>query len=236
MTANEQLQREITERKKAEASLQASLAEKVVLLREVHHRVKNNLAAISGLIQMQRRAIRDAPSVAALTDMESRIRSMAIIHENLYRSKDFARIDFHGYLEDLISQIRNAFGSPSGVRFVLAEGPVEMVLDDALPCGLIVNELITNALKYAFPETHPVPVTQDFEIAVKVECEGSAYTLTVSDNGVGFPADLDWRTTKTLGLHLVEMLGEHQLDGSIELDRTRGTRFILRFNSLHEEE
>jgi two-component sensor histidine kinase len=231
--ANKALELEIQERKQTGENLRASLSEKDVLLREVHHRVKNNLAAISGMVQIQRRSIRDAAAVAVFTDLESRIRSMAIIHEMLYRSENLARINFQGYLEKLISQTRSSVLQRGDIHFSISAGGVEMVLDDAMPCGLIVNELITNAIKYAFPETAFCPGTSGCEISVTAECEANTYTLCVADNGIGFPADLEWTRTPTLGLHLVRMLGQHQLGGRIELDRRNGTRFVFTFVSKH---
>lgn len=231
--ANQTLEMEIQERKQVSESLRASLSEKEVLLREVHHRVKNNLAAISGIVQMQRRGINDAAAVKVFVDLESRVRSMAIIHEMLYRSENLARIDFQDYLEKLISQTRSFLMRRSDIHFSVSAQGVEMVLDDALPCGLIVNELITNAIKYAFPETLFCPGKRSCEISVLAECDGSAYTLSVADNGIGFPADLEWTTATTLGLHLVRMLGEHQLGGRIKLDRNGGARFVFTFVSKH---
>jgi two-component sensor histidine kinase len=231
--ANRTLEKEIQERQQVSESLRASLSEKEVLLREVHHRVKNNLAAISGIVQVQRRGIHDTATVKVLMDLEARVRSMAIIHEMLYRSENLARINFQDYLEKLISQTRSFFLQRSDIRFSISARGVEMVLDDALPCGLIVNELITNAIKYAFPETLYGSGARGCEISVMAECEGSAYTLSVADNGIGFPANLEWTTVSTLGLHLVRMLGQHQLGGRIELDRKGGTRFVFTFVSKH---
>ncbi|MEI6314089.1 MAG: histidine kinase dimerization/phosphoacceptor domain -containing protein [Syntrophus sp. (in: bacteria)] len=227
--------RDISQRKQAEEALRASLTEKEVLLREIHHRVKNNLAALGGLIQMQRRSVKSAATIAVLTDLDARIRSMAIIHEMFYQSDNLNRIDFHDYLDKLISQVRTSLGLRREIRFRVAAKGVEMVLDDAMPCGLLVNELITNAIKYAFPETSSRSGAGGREISVTAECDDDAYTLSVADNGIGLPADIEWTTTSTLGLHLVRMLGEHQLGGRIELDRAGGTRFVLKFKSRHRK-
>ena len=214
-------------------ALRASLSEKEVLLREVHHRVKNNLAALGGLIQMQMRDVKSSATVTVLTDLDARIRSMAIIHEMFHQSENLARIDFHDYLEKLISHVRMSFGPRSDIRFHVAAKGAEMVLADAMPCGLLVNELITNAIKHAFPATYSRSRLDGCEISVTAECDDGCYTLAVADNGVGLPADMDWMTTSTLGLHLVRMLGQHQLGGVLELDRAGGTRFVLKFKSKH---
>jgi len=223
--------RDITERKRAEEAMRGSLMEKEVLLREVHHRVKNNLAAIIGLIDMGQTEIKDAATATLMKELESRIRAMLLIHEGLYRSENLARIAFQGYLETLLSHLHSSFASEGAVRFSVAAAGVELGLDAAVPCGLIVNEWVTNAFKHAFPCGRPRPGEKECAITVSAEQNGDATTLTVADNGVGLPADLDWAATKTMGLRLVRMLGQHQLGGTIEVDRARGTRFSLTFNA-----
>ncbi len=218
----------ITDRKQAEEALQTSLAEKETLLKEVHHRVKNNLAAIVGLLELQQQGMEDSSATAALKDLQGRIKSMALVHERLYRSESLSRINFQDYLEALISHLRTSFGPGSAIRCEVALTDVEMTLDAAVPCGMIVNELVSNAFKHAFPQG--VCNETNCDIAVSIKRDGTAYTLTVADNGVGLPADLDWETTKSLGLRLVRMLGQHQLGGKLELDRTGGTKFILTFS------
>ena len=180
----------------------------------------------------------DPAAVAQFRELEGRIRSMALVHETLYQSASLARIDLQDYLETLVAQLRAALAPPGDIRFSVAAAGVEMGLDIAVPCGLILNELITNALKYAFPGGQPRPGEQACEITVSAEWDsgGGVYTLTVADNGVGLPADLDWATTKTLGLRLVGLLGQYQLGGQIELDRARGTSFRLVFASRQREQ
>jgi two-component sensor histidine kinase len=224
---------DITERKRAEEALQASLAEKEVLLREVHHRVKNSLAAIIGLLALQRQVIDNSTVTAALEDLSGRIKAMALVHEKLYRSENLSRIDIQDYLKALISHLRTSFGSRGNIRCTIAADGIEMDLDTAVPCGMIVNELITNSLKHGFPGDKPRPGASHCELTVSMEWDGTTYALVVADNGVGLPADLDWVATKSLGLRLVRMLGQHQLQGHIELDRTNGTRFTLTFGSRH---
>jgi two-component sensor histidine kinase len=224
---------DITARKRAEEALQASLAEKEVLLREVHHRVKNSLAAVIGLLALQRQAIDNSTVTAVLEDLSSRIKAMALVHERLYRSENLSRIAIQDYLKALISHLRTSFGSRGNIRCTIAADGIEMDLDTAVPCGMIVNELITNSLKHGFPGDKPRPGASHCELTVSMEWDGTTYTLVVADNGVGVPADLDWVATKSLGLRLVRMLGQHQLRGHIELDRTNGTRFTLTFGSRH---
>lgn len=220
---------DITERKKAEDALRASLKEKEILLREIHHRVKNNLAAIMGLLDMQAQTLSIEPARNALAELSVRIKSMALVHEQLYQSKDFSRIDFQDYLKALISHLRSSYEEHGDINVsVTAEG-ITMELNNAVPCGLFITELVTNAYKYAFPKGVPCSGSMCCEITVSATWDGAAYTLIVSDNGVGLPADVDWRTTETLGLLLVRMLGEHQLQGRIELDRQVGTTFKLLF-------
>ncbi len=220
--------RDISARKQAEEALRASLAEKEVLLREVHHRVKNNLAASVGLFDLQRQSMNDPQALTVLAELSNRIRSMSLVHEKLYRSDSLASIDFQDYLHSLISHLRTSFGT-ARIRCDIAAQGVRMPLDLAVPCGMIINELVTNALKYAFPENGSHPEDGDCRIHVALRRDDNTLTLSVADNGIGLPADFDWRTAKTVGLILVRMLGQHQLGGRYEVDRVQGTRFTLTF-------
>ncbi len=220
---------DISHRKQTERELRAALSEKEVLLREVHHRVKNNLAAIIGLLNVQQKNIVDERAVASFQELADRVLSMALVHERLYRSDDISRIALQDYLEDLISHLLPAYGAHPNIRFHADASEVEIGLDLAIPLGLIVNELVTNALKYAFPKGKSGNGSESCEISILMHAEKDNFTLTVADNGVGLPAELDWRTCPSLGMHLVRMLGEHQLGGKIELDHAEGLRFVLRF-------
>ncbi|MFH0782215.1 MAG: PAS domain S-box protein [Pseudomonadota bacterium] len=225
---------DITARKQAEDALRASLLEKGILLKEVHHRVKNNLAAIMGLVETQAQALDNKTARHAMTDLAVRIKSMALVHEQLYQSEDFSRIDFQHYLETLISYLHVSYTHCSEVVVNVAAMGVEMGLNSAIPCGLLISELVTNSYKYAFPEGLPRAGAVRCEITVTVIWDGKAYTLTVADNGVGLPANVDWSTAETMGLLLVRMLGQHQLQGRIELDRRNGTTFKLWFTPKDE--
>jgi two-component sensor histidine kinase len=216
-------------RKRMTAALKDSLSEKDVLLKEVHHRVKNNLAAIMGLVDMQGKDLADDAAGTALEELSTRIKSMALVHEQLYQSGNLARVNFQGYLETLVAHLRWAYEKSGGIQVSIAAEGVTMGLDYAVPCGLLITELVTNTFKYAFPDGQARPGATSCQLAVAVSWDGAAYSLTVADNGVGLPAGLGWATTKTLGLTLVGMLGQHQLQGTIDLDLSGGTMFRLRF-------
>ena len=220
---------DITARRLAEEELRAALAEKEVLLKEVYHRVKNNLASINSLIDLQCSALDDNASVAAFTDLGNRVRAMALVHQLLYQSATLRRIDAHNYLTALVSHLNTVYASRAPVRIQVEAQGVEMDLDAAIPCGLIVNELVTNALKYAFPLGSLRSGGQPYEIVVSVAWDGTRYLLTVSDNGIGLPADDDWTQPTSLGLQLVLLMGREQLKGRIEVERTGGTTFRLSF-------
>jgi PAS domain S-box-containing protein len=227
--------RDITARKEAETALQQSLTEKEVLLREVHHRVKNNLASIVGLLELQKEVITDEAALDLLKEISDRVLSMSLIHERLYRSKNMARIEFQPYLSELASQLLASYGADSYIRCRVEATGVEAELDTAIPIGLIVNELVTNAIKYAFPMGVPRQGSDGCEIVISALTEDDACTLAVSDNGVGMPPDLDWRSCPSLGLRLVSMLGEHQLGGQLRLDQAGGTCFVLTFSERRRD-
>ena len=216
---------DITERKGAENKIKASLKEKEVLLREIHHRVKNNLQIISSLLSLQSRHTRDEGVINVLKDSQNRIASMAMIHEKLYTKRDFANIDFSDYIKDLITSLYRTYGVNS--EKVLLEMDVKDIslgLDTAIPCGLIINELISNSLKHAFYDC------AEGRIKISLKKKGrDEVELVVSDNGTGFPEGLDPDSTETLGLHLVKILVEDQLKGRLRFERKNGTVFKIRF-------
>jgi PAS domain S-box-containing protein len=213
--------RDVTERKRAEEQIRASLAEKIVLLKEIHHRVKNNMQIISALLELQSDSIADEASRRFISESQNRIRSMALVHEKLYHSESFASINFGDYIESLTQYLFSCFvKDPDLIELKVEAGDFSMVIDEAIPCGLIVNELVSNSLKHAFPGG------RKGEIAVRCRYEeGGHITLTVSDTGVGLPPALDIRNSDTLGLQLVTMLSK-QLRGEVVVDGGTGGTFV----------
>ncbi|WP_052813132.1 sensor histidine kinase [Desulfonatronum thioautotrophicum] len=222
---------DITERKKFEESLQASVAEKDVLLREVHHRVKNNLAVISSLVELQHQSMTDGDKIAQLQDLSNRIKSMALVHECLYHHEDVSKIDFQDYLEALMRELCPALNSRRGISCSVKAQGVTLSLQIAVPCGLIINELVSNALKYAFPDGRTHDGLARPRIQVEMEKGNGTCRLVVADNGVGLPPEIDPQTTNSFGLHIVRMIGTHQLRGELEVERGGGTRFMLNFKA-----
>ncbi|WP_028323396.1 sensor histidine kinase [Desulfatirhabdium butyrativorans] len=227
--ANQSQKLEISARQKAEALLQKLLSEKEVLLREIHHRVKNNLAAIIGLIDLQSRKMSDSLHRDSMTELCARIRSMSLVHEQLYHSDNLSRIDFQAYLESLVQHIVASYEHQEDIVIHTNAQGVLMGLDEAVPCGLIVTELLTNAFKYAFPPEIACHWNRSCIVEVSAARDNDTVCLSVSDNGVGLPSDPDWAHIETLGLTLVKMLGQHQLRGKIEVDRTSGTTIRIIF-------
>jgi PAS domain S-box-containing protein len=203
--------------------LEGALAEKTVLLQEVHHRVKNNLAVIGGLLGMQADAIGDGPASRYLMESRQRVHSMALIHEHLYGTGNLKRVRLDEYAEKLASELYISYSPSDDVAIRVEAEPLELGVDQAIPCGLILNELVSNALKYAFPDH------RKGEIAIEiVRPETGFIAVTVRDDGAGLPVDLDWRNAKSLGLKIVQIL-TRQLGGTIELRRDGGTKFQFTF-------
>ncbi|MBD2744641.1 histidine kinase dimerization/phosphoacceptor domain -containing protein [Coleofasciculus sp. FACHB-1120] len=224
----QQVQAELAERKRAEEQLKASLKEKEVLLKEIHHRVKNNLQIISSLLKLQSAYTKEEQVLGMFKDSQNRIRSMALIHEKLYQSKDLSRIDFAEYIHDLARNLLRSYkASSQAITLKTTVNKITLNIDTAIPCGLIINELMSNSLKHAFPTP-----SEDNEICINIYSSGNhQFILSVSDNGIGFPTDLDFRNTESLGLELVCTLTE-QLDGTIELDSSKGTSFNITFSEI----
>jgi PAS domain S-box-containing protein len=214
---------DVTDRKEAEDGLRQSLHEKDMLIKEVHHRVKNNLAVIQSLLALQSRKTDDSSSRELLRESESRVRSMGMIHGMLYQSDDFRRVDAARYLRSLVSQIMNTYRmSESMAHADLRLDAISLDVDTLIPCGLIVNELVSNALKYAFPPG------STGTLLVELVRDGNRLRLSVSDNGPGLAPDIDPSFAKTLGLRLVASLCQ-QLDGTLSVDRAGGTSFTITF-------
>jgi PAS domain S-box-containing protein len=215
---------DITERKHAEEKLEESLYEKEVLLQEIHHRVKNNMQIISSLLSLQSQYVKDKYALEMFKESRNRIFSMASIHEKLYHSGDLAKIDFDGYIKSLSRYLFLTYNvKRSFVNLNVDCSNVYLSIDKAVPCGLIINELLSNALKHAFPEGREGEITVDFH----PNGDGTVI-LIVSDNGVGFPKDIDIRNARTLGLHLVSAL-VNQLKATLEIEKDSGTTFRITF-------
>jgi PAS domain S-box-containing protein len=215
---------DMTERKQMEEALRLSLQEGEVLLKEIHHRVKNNMQIISSILNLQARSVKDPAALECLRGSQSRIRSMALVHEKLYRSSGFSRIDFGEYVRSLASAVFQSCRTDSNqVRLDFKAEEVFLDINTAIPCGLVANEIIVNALKHAFPGGRSGVV----KIRLRPLGKGE-YRFVISDNGVGFPKDLDFRNTESLGMQLVILL-VGQLDGTINLKRKGGTTFDIVF-------
>jgi PAS domain S-box-containing protein len=216
------VERDITERKRAQEALQSSLDEKVGLLNEVHHRVKNNLQVITSLLRLEIRRSDVAGTQHVLNDMQGRVRSMALLHESLYRTGTFASVDLSDYLKKLCQQVFRSNAQPNDlVKLVMDVASVRVTLDQATPCALLANELLSNCLKHGFPDG------RSGEVRVSLQCvDAHHWRLQVSDNGVGLPADLEQRRGSSLGLQLVSDLAL-QLGGKLEIGPGPGAMFTV---------
>jgi PAS domain S-box-containing protein len=220
--------RDITERKRIDEQIIQSLKEKEILLREIHHRVKNNMQIVSSLLGLQSGYIKEKKYIEMFRDSQNRINSMSLIHEKLYFSKDLAKIEFNEYISDLANSLFQSQGVKVGtIELSLNIENVSLGIDQGIPCGLIINELITNSLKYAFPDGRK----GEIKVSLCLNDENMV-ELVVGDNGVGIPDDIDFRKTESLGLRLVTILAEDQLHGEINLDRSRGTEFKIKFKGV----
>lgn len=217
--------RDITERRRAQELMQASLREKEALLREIHHRVKNNLQITSSLLRLQESAIDDPQAREVFAGAQHRIRSMALVHEKLYQSTNLSQIDFGNYIRTLGDLLMRSFApDPSPMTLQVSGATVLLSIDVAVPCGLIVNELLSNSLKHAFPDGRPGTIEVELEDRGDGTCQ-----VSVRDDGVGLPPNLDPATVTTLGLQLVAGLVQ-QIDGTLTVDSgSDGTAFNIRF-------
>jgi PAS domain S-box-containing protein len=223
--------RDITERKRAQGQLEASVHEKEVMLREIHHRVKNNLQVISSLIDLQAGNLADPGLRAVFGDMSDRVRAMSVVHERLYNEGNLAEVDFAAYADSLLGTLWRAHGDVAGhARLRLELEPLTLPVEPAIPLGLILNELASNTLKHAFGGRDRGEVT----VRLGHDPETGRVCLTVRDDGVGLPLELDWRRPATLGLRLVQML-VRQLQGTLDLNRDQGTEFRVTFTRGKEE-
>jgi PAS domain S-box-containing protein len=215
--------RDITEQKRMNKNLQTSLTEKEALLKEVHHRVKNNLQLISSLLSLQADRIDDVEVAKLFENSRDRVRSMALVHENLYRAGNFANISMRSHVRNLCEQLASAYGvQKENVRLSIDVEEIELDLDQGVSVGLIINELLSNALKHAFPNGHTG------EIIIKFSAHDERYRLIVRDNGIGLPLESGGATDETLGLQLIHDLVD-QLHGSLEIIRSPGAAFDMSF-------
>ncbi|PKL35783.1 MAG: hypothetical protein CVV44_19850 [Spirochaetae bacterium HGW-Spirochaetae-1] len=216
--------RMIDERSENENRMEESLKEKELLLREIHHRVKNNMQIISSLLDLQYHRIINITDRQLFLDSQNRVRAMALVHEKLYQSDSMTNIDFENYIQGLIREYNDTLSSMTkNVVIDIRVKDVYMDINDAIPCALIVNELLTNSLKHAFPGGRRGTISVDFYVD-----EEGLYSLTVADDGVGIPREFDIKNNDSLGMQLIHAL-THQLKGSISCDSGSGTKFMLSF-------
>lgn len=221
---------DITQKKIAEKQIEKSLAEKEMLLKEIHHRVKNNLMVISSLLSLQSRYIKDEAYKSIFKESQNRARSMALIHELLYQSSDLKRINFGKFIDTLTGELYRIYiSNQTLIKLNVNVEPLMVDINAAIPLGLIVNELVSNSMKHAFPDGRKGNINIEFSAL------DDNYTLVVEDDGVGFPEDVDFNNTDSLGLRIVNSLTE-QIDGKLILDRTKGSKFIIKFKEENFED
>lgn len=239
---------DITEQKKAEkylrnahddleikvqertSELLATLQEKELLLREIHHRVKNNLQIISSLLNLQIPYIKDEQSVEFFKESQNRVKSISMVHEKLYQSKNLDKIDFGSYISNIVTNLFQTYAvDQDKIEYDLNLDSIELNIETSIPCGLIITELLTNSIKHAFRGD------KKGKILIKLHSNGGKFHLVVKDNGIGFPDDLNFKSNESLGLQLVDLLVT-QLDGVIELNRENGTEFKIEFQELEYKE
>jgi len=212
--------------KQSEEQIKALLQEKEVLLKEIHHRVKNNLQIISSLLSLEAEYLKENRAIEAFKDSQNRIQSMALIHDKLYQSKDLTRINFADYIQDLITNLLHSYKlNSSAITLKINVEDVFLVSDAAILCGLIINELISNSLKHAFHQRESGEICIEF-----CSLKANLFTLTISDNGVGFAKDFDFQTTESLGLRLVKGL-TNQLKGNIDFSNNNRVEFKITFST-----
>jgi len=215
----------IKERKKMENAIKSSLNEKEILLKEIHHRVKNNMQIISSLLNLQKEYVDDFEAINVLQESQNRVKTMSIIHEKLYQSDDLTHINIKEYIEKLINDLLYSY-AVTNVQEILDIKEIKMNIETALPCGLIISELVSNSLKYAYPHKNSIN-----KLKITLNEINGKFELIISDNGVGLPPNFDYKNTESLGLQLVNNLVD-QLDGEIELKQNSGTEFRIVFKEL----
>jgi PAS domain S-box-containing protein len=220
---------DITKRKEMERKLEKTLKEKDILMKEIYHRTKNNLMIISSLLNIQSSYITDKQARDIFKESQSRAQSMALIHEKLYRSEDLKHLDFKEFIETLSNDLYHTYTiDKNRIRLVLDIEKVKLDFEITIPLGLILNELLTNSLKHAFPNG------LKGDIKIELHKINGKYKLSVDDNGVGFPKNRDYHETKSLGMLIINSLTE-QIDGEIKLDRSKGTKFTITFQDTYSD-
>ncbi|EKQ55644.1 MAG: PAS domain S-box [Methanobacterium sp. Maddingley MBC34] len=212
--------------KVAEENFRTSLEEKELLLRELHHRVKNNMQIISSLLSLQTQHIKDERDLKIFESSQNRVKTMSLIHDELYSSQDFSHINLSEYIQNISKELLTShIEDPGRVKLTVNVEDVRMELETAIPLGLLINEIVANSVNHAFPND------QSGEIIVELERDGDAFILKMSDDGVGIPEDIDFEKAETLGFQLINSL-TNQLDGQIEMHSNDGTSFIVKFKEL----
>ena len=225
LRTNEQLKKEIAERIDKEEQIKAALKEKDILLKEIHHRVKNNLQVIYGLLEMHYNNIKDEQSKDMCRSLKNLVITMSLVHKTLYKSRDLTQIDFKDYISKIITILYESFYvSTDRVSLKMNFDVFSFDVNTALSCGLVINELVSNSLKYAFPDKRKGEITVSLTSHNKKEFE-----LTVSDNGIGMPEGMDINKGETIGLNMVAFFVKSMLRGTIELKQETGTKTIIRF-------
>jgi two-component sensor histidine kinase len=213
-----------TERKQIDRKIRDSLKEKEVLLQEVHHRVKNNLQVISSILNLQSSYVSDPHTLEILRESQQRIKSMSFIHETIYRTSDFSRLEFMDYIKSIASNLIQSYRtSETSVEFLPEMETVGLNLDQAIPCGLIINELVSNALKYAFKGR------KKGRLSIYLHEEDNEIVIAIKDDGVGLPKDFAFEKNNSLGIQLVYALID-QLDATVKVNQAEGTEFLIRFH------
>jgi len=216
---------EIKERELAQEMIKTALEEKEVLIREIHHRVKNNMQVIVSLLSLQAQKAKEKKFSNMFIESQNRIKAMSLVHEKLYQSSDLSNIDFGQYVKSFIDTLSESHGIGAGKILIITKiKNISFDLENAIPCGLIINELVSNALKYAFPDDREGKIRITLNSITEDDFE-----LIVNDNGIGLPKDFDINNIDTLGLDLTKTIVEHQLDGEIKIDRINGTIFHIIF-------
>lgn len=224
-TSRDDLNQEVEERKKIELELKSSLKEKEILLREVHHRVKNNMQIVQSLLRLQSGKIDNQELKQAIQDSINRIRSMALIHETLYRSDDFSDLDLDAYFKSIVEGLYKIYYTPDkNITWQVTLDSVRLDIDKSIACGLIVNELVTNSLKYAFADA------RDGQISVQLkQLDDQTAVLSVTDDGTGMQKSFHWKSVDSLGFQIVGMLSEDQLDGHLDVSSNNGLAVVIHF-------